>query len=153
MNMINSATKLPTQDQMEIAKDSSRILAKYTKAKRVRLKIQGDQDELEELILPEYVLEALLDILVEISRGNAFSIIPVHAQLSTQEAANILNVSRPFLVSLLEDKKIPYHKVGTHRRVLAKDLFFYKKQIDKDRLKTLEELTALSQELGMGYDD
>ncbi len=153
MNTTNNAMQLPTHDEIEMAKDSSRILAKYAKAKRVRLNIQSDQGELEELILPEHVLEALLGILVEISRGNAFSIIPVHAQLTTQEAATILNVSRPFLISLLEEKKIPHHKVGTHRRVLAKDIFAYKKNIDEERLKTLEELTALSQELGMGYED
>jgi len=153
MNTTNTAVQLPTPDEIEIAKNSSRILAKYTKAKRVRLNIQSEQGKIEELILPEHVLEALLDILVEISRGNAISIIPVHARLTTQEAATILNVSRPFLISLLEEKKIPYHKVGTHRRVLAKDIFAYKKKIDNERLKTLEELTALSQELGMGYED
>ncbi len=89
----------------------------------------------------------------EMARGNAISLMPIHHELSTQDAANILNVSRPHLVSLLEKKELPFRKVGSHRRVLAKDVFEYKARIDQQRLATLDELTALSQELGMGYDN
>jgi len=148
----NNIVQLPTSQDVEDAKRSSRTLSKYADAERVQLSIKGNNDQQDELVLPGHVLQILLDVLAEISHGNAISIMPVHAELSTQNAADMLNVSRPFLVSLLENNVIPHHKVGTHRRVLAKDVVEYKQTIDKKRLETLDELTALSQDLGMGYE-
>ena len=74
------------------------------------------------------------------------------AELSTQQAANFLNVSRPYLIKLLESEEIPYRKVGKHRRILAKDLYEYKAEIDEKRSQSLDELTALTEELDL-YDD
>ena len=91
-------------------------------------------------MLPGPVLQLLLDILAEMSRGNAISIMPIHAELSTQDAANMLNISRPFLVKLLEGGQIPFHKAGSHRRVLAKDVLEYKQKIDTKRRETLDQL-------------
>ena len=73
-------------------------------------------------------------------------------ELSTQEAADILNVSRPYLVNLLESGKIPFRKVGLRRRILAADVMTYKKHIDQERYQTLAELAAQAQELKMGYE-
>ena len=79
-------------------------------------------------------------------------IIPVTAKLTTQEAADILNVSRPFLVQLLERGDIPFHKAGTHRRVLYEHLIAYKDRTEANQRKAMDDLVAQAQELGMGYD-
>ena len=101
--------------------------------------------------IPTSALRLLLEVLTEIGQGNAVSIIPIHAELTTQEAADVLNVSRPFLVQLLEKGDMPFHKIGTHRRVRYQDVISYKKHIDIERRKALDELAAEAQELGMGY--
>ena len=85
------------------------------------------------------------------AKGNAVTLIPVHAELTTQQAAQTLNVSRPFLIEQLEKGVIPYRKVGTHRRVMFKDLMEYKQTMDHNRLYALGELSAIDQELGLGY--
>lgn len=144
--------QFPTDQEVEEAKLSSRTLSKYADADRVQLSIKGSNNESDELVLPGHALQLLLDVLSEMSRGNAISIMHIHAELSTQDAANILNVSRPFLVGLLEKGDIDFHKVGTHRRVLAKDIIEYKQQIDAERMTALDKLTEESQKLGMGYE-
>ena len=83
------------------------------------------------------------------AHGNAVTIIPVHAELTTQEAANMLNISRPSLIQLLEESKIEYRRVGTHRRVRFEALMRYKRQADEARKAALAELAAYDQELGI----
>lgn len=144
---------LPTQPEMEEAKVSSRMLSKYADADRVQMSLRGSNGQAEDLVLPGPVLQLLLDILSEMAKGNAISLVPIHHELSTQEAANLLNISRPHLVSLLEKGGLPFRKVGAHRRVLAKDVLEYKTKVSGLRQAALDELTALSQEHGMGYEN
>ena len=153
MNARQNIVHLPTQPEMEAAKVSSRMLSKYADADRVQMSLRGSNGQAEDLVLPGPVLQLLLDILSEMAKGNAISLVPIHHELSTQEAANLLNVSRPHLVGLLEKGELPHRKVGAHRRVMAKDVLDYKSRIDDLRKAALDELTALSQEHGMGYDN
>lgn len=149
---LSNVVHLPTAQEAEEAKITSRALSKYALNERLHLKIASNNNESEDLILPDYAINLLLAMLTEMSKGNAITVMPIHAELSTQETAELLNVSRPHLVDLLEQGKIPFRKVGTHRRVLANDVFDYKQRIDEARLKALDDLAAQAQELGMGYE-
>src|SRR5699024_2967814 len=131
-------TQLPSAEDVEQAKESSRTLSRYASMDRVQMTLKGDHGESDELILPGHVMQVLLDALSEMARGNAISLIPHHQEVSTQEAANLLNVSRPFLVRLLEEGNIPFHKVGSHRRVLFTDVMEYKESITRQRHQTLD---------------
>ena len=149
---LSNVVHLPTAQEAEEAKITSRALSKYVHNERLHLKIASNNNESEDLILPGYAINLLLAMLTEMSKGNAITVMPIHAELSTQETAELLNVSRPHLVDLLEQGKIPFRKVGTHRRVLANDVFDYKQRMDEARFKALDDLAAQAQELGMGYE-
>jgi excisionase family DNA binding protein len=101
----------------------------------------------EPVVLPAAVVRLLGALLTELAKGNAVTLMPHHAELTTQEAADLLNVSRPFLVGLLEDGQLPFHKVGTHRRVRFSDLMLYKRRRDAESEQALREIAAISQEL------
>lgn len=150
MNAVKLA-HVPTPQDIEEARDSSRTLSKYAHADRVRMSLRASNGESDDLILPGHVLQILLSVLAEMAQGNAINLVPIHQEISTQEAADLLNVSRPFLVGLLEKGEMPFRKVGAHRRVFFKDVLDYKERIDAQRKQTLDELTALSQEEQMGY--
>ena len=102
-----------------------------------------------EIRLPYSILKVLVEVVHEMARGNAVRVMPIHAELTTQQAAELLNVSRPFLVSLLEQGEIKYRKVGTHRRILLEDLLVYKDRRDRERLSALDELAKEDQRLGL----
>lgn len=153
MNTSTFPTTLPSAEDIALARESGRVLSTVlqTRAETHQIDFHDEQGTVRTVSIPTSALRLLLDVLTEIGRGNAVSIIPIHAELTTQEAADVLNVSRPFLVQLLEQGEIPFHKVGTHRRVRYQDLIDYKNRIDAKRRKALEELAAQAQELGMGY--
>jgi len=114
----------------------------------VRLKADDNNAQLE---IPGEALRLLVDVLAEIANGNAVTIAPVHAELTTQQAADLLNVSRPYLVKLLEDERIPFRRVGNRRRVLLTHLLAYKRVDDRERHAIADKLTAEAELLGLDY--
>jgi excisionase family DNA binding protein len=96
-----------------------------------------------------YILERVAEVL---ARGDAVTVVPVGKEVTTQQAADLLNVSRQYLVRLLEDGKLNYTKVGKHRRLKIEDVLAFKGQRDRERMKSLDKLAELSQEFG-GYGE
>jgi excisionase family DNA binding protein len=115
---------------------------------KARLVGKGGEPMLE---LPDAVFGLLLQILEDMQQGKAISIVPVTQDQTTQQAAEILGLSRPFLVKLLEDGAIPYHKVGTHRRVYLRDILQYKEQRDRERHRAIRRIAEAAEEAGV-YD-
>ena len=106
----------------------------------------------ETLELPEEIFYLLARVAEVLARGDAITLVPVHQELTTQQAADLLNISRQYLVRLLEDGKIPYTRTGKHRRLRIDDVMAYKRTRDRERNEGLDELARLSAEFG-GYDE
>lgn len=145
-----NSLSLPAPKEMEAAIRGQRQLATYlsTKLETQEISILDAHDIAHRIELPTSALTLLMSILGELATGNAVQIVPVQAELTTQEAANILNVSRPHMVKLLEEGHLPFHKTGRHRRVLFADLMQYKEQRENESMQAMQELTDRSQELG-----
>lgn len=145
---------IPSAEVAEAAATSLRDLAGFRASHGLRqaslsLDLEGGQRA--SIPIPAAVLELLQGILVQMAQGNAVTLVPVHAELTTQQAADRLNVSRPFLIEQLEQGQIPFRKVVTHRRIRLADLMDYKHTIDQQRAAALDELATQAQELGIGY--
>jgi excisionase family DNA binding protein len=135
------------QQALEAIRDFVRHTSQYT------FEHHPSKDPTGELRgLPEPLLQVLVQAARELARGNAVAIVPLSKELTTQEAADILNVSRPYLIKLLEQGDIPFVKTGTHRRVRLSDLLAYKRIRDAERRRGLARLTQMSQEMGL-YDE
>lgn len=102
--------------------------------------------------MPANIFKSIIKLLAEMGNGNAVQVVPVQAELTTQQAADLLNVSRPHLIKLLEGEKIPFRKVGTHRKILARDVFAYRDRTDHARREGLARMIADDEEMGL-YDD
>ena len=146
-----SKMTMPAEGEVRAAVQGQRALAAYlaTQFETQHIQIFDDQKQVE---LPTSALRLLVDILAELADGNAVKVVPVHAELTTQEAADLLNVSRPHLVKLLEEGVLAYHRTGKHRRVRFADLMHYKETRERASEQAMAELAQQSQELGMGYE-
>lgn len=115
-----------------------------------RKTVDVDVEQSSEVIhLPREVAVVLQEILTNTVAGKSVGVIPTHAEMTTQEAADLLNVSRPYVVKLMDEGTLPGHKVGTHRRIYAADVQAYKRQRDIDSRAAADELTALTEEMGL----
>lgn len=138
---------LPSEAEAEVARELSRKIAARLGAGET-IKIEGD-DRHEALTLPPIAARLMLDLLEELARGNAVTLNAIGAELTTQEAADLLNISRPSLIQLLDDGKIAYRRLGTHRRIPLEDVLAFKADNHAKRKAALDELSALHQELGL----
>jgi excisionase family DNA binding protein len=151
---MSAATEKISLTDQKIAKACFDALIKAPNSYRsvknntVKLVFQDTKNSLE---LPEKAVQLLKEILLLLSEGKDITILPTDAELSTQEAADILQVSRPHIVKLLEEGKIPYHKAGSHRRILQKDLTTYELALKTTRKASLDYLTKQAQEENLGY--
>ncbi|AZF17803.1 MULTISPECIES: helix-turn-helix domain-containing protein [unclassified Pseudomonas] len=145
----------PLEKEVEAAVQGQRELASLlsTKFETQRIDIFDKEDKPHTLVLPTSALRLLVDILGELALGNAVKVVPVHAELTSQEAADLLNVSRPHLVKMLEEGAIPFTKTGRHRRIRFSDLMAFKQRRDEESQEAMEELVRQTRELGLGYDE
>lgn len=141
---------LPTRDDVELAKQAARQLASALRThSNGTVTISTDVDGEAQVVLPRRAAQMLVELLAQMANGNAVTLVSVHERLTTQQAAELLNVSRPFLVKLLESGDIKYEMVGTHRRLRAEDVFAYRRKREERSQRALAELSALDQELGI----
>lgn len=147
-------TALPVEREVAAAVEGQRALAAYlaTQFETQHIQIFDDKNQAHQVELPTSALRLLVDILSELADGNAVKVVPIHSELTTQEAADMLNVSRPHLVKLLESGALPFHKAGKHRRVRFADLMTFKTQRDRSSAHAMEELAKQAQELRLGYE-
>src|SRR6266851_5195745 len=139
----------PSKKDVELARVSGQRLAPLVRRGRpltLRVRDAGQEETIE---LPAGAAKLLIAILEDMASGRAVTIVPQNAELTTQQAADFLNVSRPLLVQLLQQKKLPFRLVGTHRRVRFEDVLRFKENIDAERRKVLDQLAVEAQDLNM----
>jgi len=144
--------KMPSKALTERARKALRILADLPRPRGrvVRLRPEGI-DKAISVDVPLEAFQMLMAILGQMANGNAVTLVPIHAELTSQQAADLLNVSRPHLVQLLESGRIPSRRVGTHRRVRADDVLRFRMQEEKRRKDVLDKMAAEAQKHGLGY--
>jgi excisionase family DNA binding protein len=144
-----------TKSDQKIALLSVKILAESedqatkNKDEVIKLKLQGSD---EVVTIPLKALQLLNAIISNMSQGKSIALMPTDAEISTQQAAEILNVSRPHVIKLLEKGDIPHKKVGSHRRILLQDILKYESNFKLERRKKLDYLAKEAQQLNLGYE-
>ena len=147
--------RLPTDDEITQAREASRQLARLLPAggddaaTAPALRLVTDDKQHEMIAIPPGALRLMVDMLTQLGHGRAVTVLPHNAELTTQEVADYLNVSRPYVVKLIEEEKLPARKVGTRRRVAFEHLLRYDEQQRAQRRAALDELARIDQELGL----
>lgn len=147
------ASEIPSDDEAKLARHSRKVLAPLlSTSNSLKLRASGTSSNRKNdptIELPASVARLMVQILGEIGRGNAVKIVPVHPELTTQEAADLLHISRPTLIQMLDSGVLPHRKVGTHRRIRTESLMAYKRKLDAERRAALAALSAYDQEIGI----
>jgi excisionase family DNA binding protein len=141
----------PKDVDREIAARTARRIIDYLTAHQDEdpLEIHVEGDETEVLVLPRAGAAMLAQAFSVLADGGGVALVPSQAQLTTQQAADMLNVSRPYLIGLLESGAIPFTKVGRHRRVAFAALMEYKRLMERQMRSAADELSELGQEIGL----
>jgi excisionase family DNA binding protein len=142
-------TKSNNSDVVISPKDQREIMEMYERLREVQAKLVGPDGKTE--ILPNNVYSFLCRLLGDLKAGNSVTILQSKAELTTVETAQLLGMSRQFLVNLLSQGELPFHKIGTHRRLYARDVLAYKSKRDSSRRKILDDLSKAEYEDGT-YD-
>lgn len=143
--------KRPTKEEQRTALESYDTLAASLDQLRTEFPEIEIEETKEKIRIPISALKFLVRILKEISQGNPVSIVPIATEITTQAAAELLGCSRPHIVKLLESGKIPFNKVGKHRRIRYEDLVAYKKEMKALQRRKIQELMELDEDTGL-YD-
>jgi len=150
MSPVQNHQSVPDVEAVNLARTSAtelgRLLSRRPAVERVRVQLEE-----AEIVLPRQALTLLHDLLAEMGQGNAVTIVPTHTKLTTQQAADLLNVSRPHVIKLLDEGTIPCTMTETHRRVRLPDLMDYKRRQDDRSKDALDALTEQAQTESMGY--
>lgn len=141
----------PSESDANLARTACSKIIPFVREQKPQTVHLSFADGQEPIVLPAGSLEMFNSILEAMAAGHGVMVFPQHAELTTMEAADILNVSRPYLIKLLEADEIPFHKVGRHRRVRIQDVMQYKEDIDRRREAILDQMVAEAEEMGL-YD-
>jgi excisionase family DNA binding protein len=143
-------TDVLPETERETAQEASRAVSRLVGRGAVQVEAVPvrDGDQRQTFILPAPAVKLLTDMLTHLGAGQPFTVIPNHAELTTQQAADFLNVSRPWIVKLIDDGKLPHRMVGTHRRILFSDLLAYKARVDRERRDALTQMVSDAQAMG-----
>ncbi|MBM3854613.1 MAG: helix-turn-helix domain-containing protein [Verrucomicrobia bacterium] len=143
---------IPTPDDQELAKTSSRSVSQLLQKRpgQPSLSFPGKGKSAAAVVpLPAAAAPLIAQMLTQLAQGNAVTLTPIHSEMTTQQAAEILGVSRPHLVKLLRERQLPFRKVGSHRRIRYEDILAFKRREDAARQKTLDDLAEEAQKLGL----
>ena len=151
MTMLAHRQFPPSAQDAAIARVAGQLLSRYARQKQPLSLRVTDAEQEQPLELPAGAVALLMDILEAMAAGRGVTLIPENAELTTVQAADVLNVSRPFLIKLLDEGAIPHRKVGKHRRIRVEDVMAYKASIDCEREALLDQLVSEAQEQDMGY--
>jgi excisionase family DNA binding protein len=145
------ALDLPTEETTREASEALRAFSVFREKHLTHVKVVAEGEGAASVTVPVEAFELLVQVLAHLANGHAVTVMPVKAELTTQQAADLLHVSRPYLIKLLDQGEIPFRRVGTHRRVMLKEVVEYKRIDDARRREAADALAAEAQALDLGY--
>jgi len=145
----------PSVEEIEAARNAARQLVKLDRGRTVSFvpEQDGKGDAPEPISIPVNIFRTIITMLKEMGNGNAVAVVPVSAELTTQQAADLLNVSRPHLIKLLEQGELNFRMVGTHRKLPARDVLNYRDKTTAKRREALTQMGDIDQDLGLIDDE